>query len=93
MEERNEKKKKRRRKEWRKGEGREAKPSLQTSEADQGAELRGTVPWDPLQRASGVLPRLLLSQAPSPPFWSIADDLDFSPCSHTLTNTVPIPLI
>lgn len=69
------------------------KPSLQTSEADQGAELGGAVPWDPLQRASGVLPRLLLSQAPSPPLWSIADDLDFSPCSHTLTNTVPIPLI
>ena len=52
MEERNEKKKKKRkkgRKEWRKGERREAKPSLQTSEVDQGAELGGTVPWDPLQ--------------------------------------------
>ena len=43
------KKLKKGRKEWRKGERREAKPSLQTSEADQGAELGGTVPWDPLQ--------------------------------------------
>lgn len=35
------KKRKKGRKEWRKGGRREAKPSLQTSEADQGAEPEG----------------------------------------------------
>lgn len=69
------------RKEWRKGGRREAKPSLQTSEADQGVEPGSTLPWDPPQWASGVLPRLSFSQVSSPPLWSVADDLDFSPCS------------
>ena len=46
-----------------------------------GSRTWGTLPRDPPQWASGVLPRLSLSQVSSPPLWSVGDDLDFSPCS------------